>query len=243
MDVHKKSVVACLIRPGSDGRPHKEVRTFGTMTADVLTLVDWLGAAACEAVAMESTGSFWKPLYNLLEGVLPTVLVVNAAHIKQVPGRKTDVKDAEWIADLLRHGLLAAQLLAVQPSYAVKSKQFGNIFNKAKYIEIRSLKVWEPGPLCNVPKLLGAQHDLGTNRFATGEGLVCVKESPIAPPSPIFGHRCASEQPIQAGATHRRQSSHAPDTEYGLPSAHYLHYGSVRGQVGAASGNIQVWYS
>jgi transposase len=106
VDVHKKSVVACLIRPGRGGRPNKEVRTFGTMTADLLALGDWLVGADCEAVAMESTGSFWKPLYNLLEGVLPTVLVVNAAHIKQVPGRKTDVKDAEWIADLLRHGLL-----------------------------------------------------------------------------------------------------------------------------------------
>jgi transposase len=111
VDVHKKSVVACLIRPGRGGRPHKEVRTFGTMTADLLALGDWLVGADCEAVAMESTGSFWKPLYHLLEGVLPTVLVVNAAHSKQVPGRKTDVKDAEWIADLLRHGLLHPSFL------------------------------------------------------------------------------------------------------------------------------------
>jgi transposase len=87
------------------------VRTFGTMTADLLALVDWLGGAECEAVAMESTGSFWKPLYNLLEGVLPAVMVVNAAQLKQVPGRKTDVKDAEGIADLLRHGLLHASFI------------------------------------------------------------------------------------------------------------------------------------
>jgi transposase len=111
VDVHKKSVVACLIRPGSGATGKKEVRTFGTMTADLLSLVDWLVAADCEAAAMESTGSFWKPLYNLLEGALPTVMVVNAAHIKQVPGRKTDVKDAEWIADLLRHGLLRASFI------------------------------------------------------------------------------------------------------------------------------------
>jgi transposase len=111
VDVHKASVVACLIRPGTGARPSKEVRTFGTMTADLLALVDWLVGAECEAVAMESTGSFWKPLYNLLEGVLPAVMVVNAAHIKQVPGRKTDVKDAEWIADLLRHGLLHASFI------------------------------------------------------------------------------------------------------------------------------------
>src|SRR5436309_1464923 len=94
VDVHKASVVACLVTPGTERVPHKEVRTFGTMTSDLLALADWLVAAGCEAVAMESTGSFWKPLYNLLEGVVPAVLVVNAAHIKQVPGRKTDVKDA-----------------------------------------------------------------------------------------------------------------------------------------------------
>jgi len=115
VDVHKASVVACLIAPRAGGAPCKEVRTFGTMTEDLLQLVDWLVAAGCTAVAMESTGSYWKPLYNLLEGVVEQVLVVNAAHIKQVPGRKTDVKDAEWIADLLRHGLLRASFIPDRP--------------------------------------------------------------------------------------------------------------------------------
>ncbi len=115
VDVHKASVVACLLVPGPDDVPGKEVRTFGTMTADLLAMVDWLVAAGCTHVAMESTGSFWKPLYNLLEGVVDEVLVVNAAHIKQVPGRKTDVKDAEWIADLLRHGLLRASFIPDRP--------------------------------------------------------------------------------------------------------------------------------
>ena len=112
---HKATVVACLIVPGAQGRPTKEVRTFGTMTVDLLQLVDWLVAAGCTHVAMESTGSYWKPIYNLLEGVIDEVVVVNAAHIKQVPGRKTDVKDAEWIADLLRHGLLRASFIPPQP--------------------------------------------------------------------------------------------------------------------------------
>src|SRR5438105_10717510 len=115
VDVQKKTVVACLIVPGPQGRPVKEVRTVGTMTADLLQLVDWLVPAGCTAVAMESTGSYWKPLYNLLEGVVEQVLVVNAAHIKQLPGRKTDVKDAEWIADLLRHGLLRASFIPDRP--------------------------------------------------------------------------------------------------------------------------------
>ena len=114
MDVHKKTVVACLIVPGPQGRPVKEVRTFGTMTDDLLALVDWVVAAGCTHVAMESTGSYWKPLYNLLEGVLE-VLVVNAARIKAVPGRKTDVRDCEWIADLLRHGLLQASFIPDRP--------------------------------------------------------------------------------------------------------------------------------
>jgi transposase len=110
LDVHKRSVVACLITPGADGAPVKAVRTFGTMTEDLLALSDWLATAGCTHVALESTGVFWKPIYNLLEGSF-TLLLVNARHIKAVPGRKTDVRDCEWIADLLRHGLLQASFV------------------------------------------------------------------------------------------------------------------------------------
>ncbi len=109
LDVHKKNVVACLMNYDVAGSRHKEVRTFGTMTQDLLALADWLTAASCTCVAMESTGVYWKPVFNLLEGLFE-VMVVNAQHIKQVPGRKTDVRDAEWIADLLQHGLLSWQL-------------------------------------------------------------------------------------------------------------------------------------
>jgi len=105
LDVHKKSVVACLITPQG-----KQIRTFATMTGDILRMADWLTQEGCTDVAMESTGVFWKPIYNLLEGEFE-LLVVNAQHIKAVPGRKTDVKDAEWIADLLRHGLLRASFI------------------------------------------------------------------------------------------------------------------------------------
>jgi len=114
IDVHKKMVVVCLITPDATGAPTKETRTYGTMTADLLEMVDWLVGAGCTHVAMESTGVFWKPLYNLMEGTLE-VLVVNAAHMKNVPGRKTDVKDAEWIADLLRLGLLRASFIPDRP--------------------------------------------------------------------------------------------------------------------------------
>jgi transposase len=114
LDVHKATVVACLLRTAQDGRSSRELRTFGTMTADLLALADWLQAAGCTQVAMESTGVFWKPVYNILEGQC-ALLVANAAHIRAVPGRKTDVKDAEWIADLLRHGLLRASFIPDRP--------------------------------------------------------------------------------------------------------------------------------
>jgi transposase len=102
---HKRLVVACLITPGPGGARRKEVRRFGTMTADLLALADWLAAAGCTQVAMESTGVYWKPIVNVLDGVCE-VVVANAQHIKGLPGRKTDQQDAEWIADLLQHGML-----------------------------------------------------------------------------------------------------------------------------------------
>jgi transposase len=110
LDVHKKTVVVC--RLGVDAKAHKvkEVQTFGTTTAELLRLSDWLTAGGCTHVAMESTGEFWKPIWNLLEGSFE-LLLVNAQHVKRVPGRKTDVQDAEWLADLLQHGLLKASFI------------------------------------------------------------------------------------------------------------------------------------
>src|SRR5918999_5980148 len=100
LDVHKRTVVACRIIPESPGQLRPEIRTFATMTQDLLALVDWLQEAGVTHVAMESTGVYWWPIYNLLEAQF-TLLVVNARHLKAVPGRKTDVKDAEWISQLL----------------------------------------------------------------------------------------------------------------------------------------------
>lgn len=105
VDIGKKLVVACVLTPGARGGPHKEIRSFGTMTADLVAMGDWLDACQVTHVAMESTGVYWKPIYNVLEDRF-TLLLVNAQHIKAVPGRKTDVRDCEWIADLLQHGLL-----------------------------------------------------------------------------------------------------------------------------------------
>ncbi len=114
LDVHKKVVVACLLVLMANGQRRKEIRTFGTMTQDLLALLDWLKEAGCTHVAFESTGVYWKPIFNLLEGQM-SVLLVNAQHIKAVPGRKTDVKDAEWIADLLQHGLLRPSFIPPAP--------------------------------------------------------------------------------------------------------------------------------
>jgi transposase len=110
LDVHKKTVVAAIIVPDGQGGMRKEVRTFATMTADLLMLSDWLLSFGVTHVAMESTGEYWKPIHNILEENFD-VLLVNARHIKQVPGRKTDVMDAEWIAELLRHGLLRGSFI------------------------------------------------------------------------------------------------------------------------------------
>lgn len=109
LDVHKKDVKACLVWRDAQGHRQQEVRTFGTTTGEILALADWLTTRACPIVAIESTGVYWKPLYNLLEGEF-AVLLVNPTHLKHVKGRKTDVKDAAWLAELLEHGLL-------QPSF------------------------------------------------------------------------------------------------------------------------------
>src|SRR4051812_1275330 len=114
LDVHKKSVVACLLISRSGGEPLRAVRTFGTMTEDLLALADWLTEAGCTHVAMESTGVYWKPIWNLLEETF-ALLFVNPRDSKAVPGRKTDVTDAEWLADLLRHGVLRGSYVPDRP--------------------------------------------------------------------------------------------------------------------------------
>jgi len=111
LDVHKKTVVACVLLTEHDGRVRKQVRTFSTMTVDLLALSDWLDTLGVTQIAMESTGVYWKPVFNLLEADGRTVVLVNAQHVKAVPGRKTDVQDSEWLADLLRHGLLKASFI------------------------------------------------------------------------------------------------------------------------------------
>jgi transposase len=124
LDIHQATVVACLLSNIAGKKPLKVIKTFSTMTRDLLALRDWLLEAGCTAVAMESTGVYWMPVYAILEGHFE-LIVGNAQHIKNVPGRKTDVKDAEWIADLVRHGLIKA-------SY-VPEKEFRELRDLLRY--------------------------------------------------------------------------------------------------------------
>lgn len=113
LDVHKMSITACVRRLGN-GAVVQETRRFATMTCDLEALAEWLASCGVHQVAMESTGVYWKPIFNILEGRFEVILV-NAQHVKRVPGRKTDTKDAEWIAELLQHGLLKASFIPPPP--------------------------------------------------------------------------------------------------------------------------------
>lgn len=115
LDVHKKCITACVLWAENKGKNRREKRSFGTFTHDLLRLADWLQECGVTHVAMESTGVYWKPVWNILAEQFE-VLLVNAQHIKAVPGRKTDQKDSEWIADLLQHGLLRGSFVPPQPT-------------------------------------------------------------------------------------------------------------------------------
>jgi transposase len=150
IDIGKRSVTVCVITSGSRGEPQKEIRTFGTLTRDLLALADWLDESGVEAVAMEATGSYWKPLWNLLEERFE-LLLANAAHLKAVPGRKTDVRDAEWIAELFRHGLLRASFIPPRPERELRElvryrtslirERAGEINRMAKVLEGANVKL------------------------------------------------------------------------------------------------------
>ena len=135
LDVHQETVVACLITPGVPGKkgPQKEVRTFATFTRELAEMRDWLMSKGCTHVGMESTGVYWMPVYAMLEDQFRLV-VGNAHHIKNVPGRKTDVKDAEWIAELVRHGLIRASFVPPKPMRALRDM----VRYRTKLVQTRS---------------------------------------------------------------------------------------------------------
>jgi transposase len=114
LDVHKRSLPACVLRSGPSGKGQQELRRFGPMTRDLLALADWLPGPHVPPVAMESTGVYWKPVWHILEGQF-AVVVVNAQHSKAVPGRKTDIKEGQWLAELLEQGLLRSSFVPPTP--------------------------------------------------------------------------------------------------------------------------------
>lgn len=147
LDVHKQTVVAC-VRLAHNGAPTQEVRTFATTTSGLLALADWLDGQGVEHVAMEATGVYWKPVWHVLEGHFELVLA-NAAHVKNVPGRKTDVNDAMWLADLLAHGLIRASFVpptAVQDLRALTRTRKQFVRERAAHIQ-RIEKVLEDANL------------------------------------------------------------------------------------------------
>lgn len=178
LDVHKADVVACLRAVGPGGRATKEVRTFSTMTGALRQLADWLAAEAVTHIAMESTGVYWKPVFNILEDRF-TVWLVNAAHIKQVPGRKTDVKDSEWIAQLLQHGLLRPSFVPPRPVRERRdlTRQRARLVSDKTSVANRIAKVLEDA---NIKLGAVATDILGVSGRLMIEALIGGEEDPTA---------------------------------------------------------------
>ena len=167
LDVHKRFVVACLSLI-EQGQRHKELRQFSTMTNEILRLKEWLKTSGCTHIAMESTGVYWKPLFHLLEGEFEIVLV-NAQHMKAVPGRKTDVKDAEWIADLLQHGLLKASFIAAsRATGGARSDPHPDAFAKGPHPPDQSHP--KSARRCQPQAGIGGQRYDGSDRASDSEG-------------------------------------------------------------------------
>lgn len=172
VDVHSKTLAVCVRSVNESGQVEKQVRTFGTMTRDLLALNDWLLAEGVTHVAMESTGVFWKPVYNLLEAQFH-ILLVNARHVKNVPGRKTDVKDCEWLAQLLQCGLLRASFIPPRPQRELRDltrmrmqlrHELGSVANRIhKVLEDANIKLGGGGGHGH-PGRVGAAHDRGPDR-------------------------------------------------------------------------------
>jgi len=176
LDVHKATVVACVRQQRGAGKARQQTRTFGTTTAALLELADWLAEEGVTHVAMESTGVYWKPIWNLLEGLFE-MLLVNAQHIKQVPGRKTDVKDAEWIAQLLQHGLLRSSFVPDTPQRQLRelTRQRRQLIQTRASVANRVQKVLEDA---NIKLASVASDVLGVSGRAMLESIIAGREGP-----------------------------------------------------------------
>ena len=178
LDVHKKTVVACRMKAEGSKVVRREVKTFSTMTRQLLALSDWLSQWGCTHVAMESTGEYWKPIFNVLEANFE-VLLVNAQHVKQVPGRKTDVRDAEWLAGLLQHGLLKASFIppALQRDLRDLTRYRTTLVQERTRVINRVQKALEGA---NIKLSSVASDTLGVSGRAILKGLIQGQEDPAA---------------------------------------------------------------
>jgi transposase len=149
LDVHKKTMVACVIMPRGDGTSTKTIRTFGTMTPDLVALAEWLTTVECTHVAMESTGVYWKPVYTLLEDRFHLHLV-HARHVKAVPGRKSDVRDSEWLVDLWQHGLLRRNFVPDRAQRELRERtRYRTSFGRERTAEANRLQKRSKAPTSN----------------------------------------------------------------------------------------------
>ena len=177
LDVHKKFVMACVRRIGEEGRVFREVRRFETMTRNLRAMQEWLSSEGVTHIAMESTGVFWKPIFNILDGHFEQVMVVNAQHVKNVPGRKTDVKDAEWIAQLLQCGLLRPSFVPERGTRERRdlTRHRSKLAGQRASVANRIHKVLED---TNVKLGAVATDILGVSGRCMIEGLISGEESP-----------------------------------------------------------------
>lgn len=204
-DVHKRFVVVCL-SVIDQGKRHKELRQFSTMTDEILALKEGLKASGCTHLAMESTGVFWKPIYHLLEDAFEIVLV-NAQHLKKVPGRKTDVKDAEWIADLLQHGLLKASFIPSSEQQAVRdlTRTRVRLIQERTRLINRIQKVLEDANI----KLASVVSDLmGVTGQAILKALVAGQEDPVSLAHLAPGSLVRKEEQLQAALQGKLAAHH-----------------------------------
>jgi transposase len=178
LDVHKKSVMACVRRLTADGEVVAQTRGFGTMTADWLALADWLAEAGVTKVAMESTGVYWKPIFHILEGHFE-VLLVNAQYVKKAPGRKTDVLDAEWIAQLHQCGLLCPSFIPPPPIRELRdlTRQRTQLIRERVTVANRVQKVLEDA---NIKLASVASDVLGVSGRAMLRAMIAGQEDPAA---------------------------------------------------------------
>ncbi len=205
IDVHKGNVVVCVRCWDRRGKVFEEVRTFSTMTTDLLALLDWLVEHGVTHVAMESTGVYWKPVFNILEGHV-TVILVNAEHIKQVPGSKTDVKDCQWIARLLQHGLLKASFVPPQPIRELRdlTRQRTQLIQERSAAANRIQKVLEDANI----KLAGVATDvLGVSGRDMLEALIAGETDP-AKLADLARKRLREKIPALRLALHGRVTDH-----------------------------------